>query len=197
MKSGRQEDLLTVLAAEYQALKAEQTARIVLRENAIGANFIAIGAILAVSAALQSERNFILLLIPFAAASTYWVYLNNDMAVSALQKFFQYEFPGQVAIALGLDPGDQQVARILGRWETYHRSQLRNRALRKAGNTAFVLIGAAGTSIGALIATFTAVWASSSYPEWSLWIAAALVTCLVVAALIRTSDVGWVRKGRS
>lgn len=193
MKEGAQEELLAVLAAEYQALKAEQTARIVLRENAVSTNFIVIGTILAVSAALQSVRDFILLLIPFAAASTYWVYLNNDMAVSSLQRFFQHEFPGQVALALGKEREDAGVRLVLGGWESYHRSDKKGRGLRKVGNTAFVLIGAGGTSVGALVATFTAVWTSNAYPEYLLWSAACAVTCLVVAALIRTSDVGWVR----
>jgi hypothetical protein len=189
-------ELLTILAAEYQALKAEQTARIVLRENALGANFVVVGAILTIAAALHHERIFILLLIPFAAATTYWVYLNNDIAVSTLQRFFQNEFPKQVAIALGLDPADEQVSIVLGRWESYHRANTRNRALRKVGNTAFVLIGAAGTSVGALIATATAVWSTNSYSEWSLWVAAAVVTCGLVTALVRTSDVGWQRRRR-
>jgi hypothetical protein len=90
-----------VALAEYQALKAEQVARIGIRDNLIYAVLAAAGAIAAAVATAGNVR--LLLALPPAALVLGWTYLQNDRKISAIGAYLR---DGELPL----------------RWETAHRA---------------------------------------------------------------------------
>ncbi|MEV0663157.1 hypothetical protein ACIBI3_07980 [Actinomadura luteofluorescens] len=104
-----------VLLGEYQALKAEQNARIVARDNLIYATLGAFAATAVAIAGLSGQAKLVLLLPP-ACVVFGWTYLVNDQKVSAIGRYLRAELGPRLARTIGADAGE-----VL-RWETVHRS---------------------------------------------------------------------------
>jgi hypothetical protein len=122
--------------AEYQAVKAEQVARINTRDNLIYVTLVAIAATLTITHAAGS-RGY-LLLVPAVAFVLGWTYLANDHMISAIGRYFR-EHPRL--------PG-------LG-WETDHPAD-RRRGSRKAIQLAVDLAVFCGSGAVALAAFWLA-----------------------------------------
>jgi hypothetical protein len=176
-------DLLSLLQVEYQALKSEQTARIQIRENALYTNFIAVSAVTAVAFNQKPPELLILLAIPLITCSVYSVYLNQDIMVTTLRRFFADEFPLRVRIALNMQ--EDEVREVIGSWEKFHRVQVIHRRPRKILNLAFLFVGFLGTSIASLVVTLRA--ALNANVLW-LWYIDLVLVIILVLALLLTAD---------
>jgi hypothetical protein len=80
-------DVVTVLLAEYDRLKAEQVARISLRDNLLYAVLGSAAAVCAVT--FTAKTPALLLLLPAASTVLGWVYLVNDHKVSAIGRYLR------------------------------------------------------------------------------------------------------------
>ncbi|MGD1044637.1 MAG: hypothetical protein ABR936_04805 [Bacteroidota bacterium] len=151
------DNILSTLNSEYIALKYEQTARISLRETALGVNFLAASAIAAVAFNHTPPNMSVLLFIPLISSCICWVYINNDLMVTKLRIFFKEEFPKRVLMALNLENSPEAINRIcqiIASWETYHREEDRFRKMRRFINLFFILVGYVGISLGCVILTY-------------------------------------------
>jgi hypothetical protein len=182
--------LLNFLQAEYQALKMEQTTRIAIRENAIYVNFVAVAAIATVAFAQSPPKLPVLLAIPFCTCCMYWVYVNNDIMVTHLRKFFRDEFPRRVLTAMGKEQDAEfagLVNRVIGTWEHYHRSKHTFRKPRKVMNTLVVVASFLTTSVASLLATGPLAWRSRQY-YLAFWLLESALTLLMLVVFFATAD---------
>lgn len=186
--------LITLLASEYEALKAEQTTRISIRDNVIWVNFAVIAAIVAAVLSQDPPRIAILHAIPIAVSSIYWIYLNNDLVVSALQRYFSTEFPQRVASVLSPVEAHERaasldvVASTLGGWESFHRTQVPHRRPRKVANTVVVLLGSVISSVAALAMT-ASISLRSLDAMAAIWTVNFALTAATAFALFVTRDI--------
>ncbi|MGW3996022.1 hypothetical protein ACWEF6_21240 [Amycolatopsis sp. NPDC004772] len=110
-----------VLMSEYEMLKGEQKARIVLRDRLMYATFAALAAVVALN--LGGPKAALLLLLPPVCIVLGWTYLVNDEQVSAIGTYLR----DVLGPALGRTLGGVVVLR----WETEHRRGT-GRVLRKS-----------------------------------------------------------------
>ncbi|MEU2568789.1 hypothetical protein [Streptomyces althioticus] len=111
-----------MLKVEYERLKEEQVRRIGFRDNLI---YVALGVAGAIFAFYFSEedRQYVLLIPPFALTVLGWTYLVNDEKISSIGRYIRERLLPEIKVQ-----GDDS-ATLLG-WETYHRSDS-NRVWRK------------------------------------------------------------------
>ena len=184
-------DLLPILQAEYQALKQEQTSRIGIRENALYTNFLAVAGIATIAFSQKPVELLVLLAIPLSSCCIYAVYLNQDITITNLRRFFAEDFPKRVIAALDL-PDDEAVKReftsIIASWETIHRSTGSHRHIRKILHTVFVLLTFLGASAAALYTTY-GLATSGGYMLRGFWMLDCCLVITMVIALIITADI--------
>lgn len=161
-----------------------------IRENSIYINFLVVAAIATIAFAQQPPKLFALLAIPLSATCIYWVYLSNDIMITALRKFFTDEFPRRVLAALGKSDDElfkRDLLQIIGSWEIYHRSPASRRRERKIMTTVLVLLSFLGTSLGALLLTLEPVLGVKS---WYLffWSVDVLLVLIVAGVIVGTAD---------
>ncbi|MFD5093315.1 hypothetical protein ACFWMR_22115 [Amycolatopsis thailandensis] len=103
-----------ILLAEYEALKAEQTSRIVLRDRLMYAALAALTATLALVVQSTGRRPYLLLLLPLVCVVLGWTYFVNDQKISAIGRYLGRQLaPSLVA--------STQCAGQLLTWESVHR----------------------------------------------------------------------------
>jgi hypothetical protein len=170
---------LSVLLAEYGALKDEQAKRIDRRDHLVWATWTAIAATLVAAAKIPEA----LLLLPAAAVIVGWTHLANDHMVSAIGRYLRDDL-GERLTKLSGEP-------VLG-WEHDHPGDTRRRqrkSIQLAVDTA-TFAGPALVSLGAYLAL--------TDPPVLGWLAAlvlaAAATCLV-AQQVAYAGVG--REGRT
>ncbi|MGH3155127.1 MAG: hypothetical protein ACRDNF_00915 [Streptosporangiaceae bacterium] len=143
--------------AEYQQLKAEQTARIGFRDNLMYVTLVAIAGTLTITHSAHSRAY--LLLVPPVTCVLGWTYLANDHMISAIGRYIR-EHPAL--------PGM--------RWETEHPADRRRRS-RKVIQLAVDLAAFTGSALAAL----TAFWLTPGPPLLILASAAEALATAVLA----------------
>jgi len=182
--------LIAILQSEYQSLKAEQTYRITIRENAFISNFLAIGVVVSISFTSNPINISILLLIPLISSCICWVYLNNDIMISKFRLYFTTEFPEKVIQTLSIGNENfsrEEVLSIIGSWEHFHRKHDKYRKIRKVLNTFFVFLGFIVISISSLIVTAQLTFSSLKF-DVVIWIFDSILIAIMLIALIITKD---------
>lgn len=182
--------LIAILQSEYQALKAEQTYRITIRENAFISNFLAIGVVASISFTSNPINISVLLLIPLMSSCICWVYLNNDIMVSKFRLYFTNEFPEKVIQTLNRDKENfsrEEVLSVIASWEHFHRKHDKYRKLRKVLNTFFVFLGFIVVSISSLVVTAQLTFSTLKF-DVVIWIFDAILIAIMLIALIITKD---------
>ncbi|MFJ4771331.1 hypothetical protein ACIP88_19845 [Streptomyces uncialis] len=108
-----------ILLGEYEALKAEQSARIAARDNLMYATLAALAATTAAIVSTAARQELVLLLPPVCIVLG-WTYLVNDEKISAIGRYLRTDLRPALAAAAGAD-----IAEVL-RWETAHREEHRS-----------------------------------------------------------------------
>jgi hypothetical protein len=109
------DDSRDVLLAEYEALKAEQTSRIVVRDRLMYAALAALAAMLAL-VIQPAGRPYLFLLPPLVCVVLGWTYFVNDQKISAIGSYLgRYLAPSLVASTRAGEP-------VLT-WESIHRRE--------------------------------------------------------------------------
>ncbi|MEX5637229.1 hypothetical protein [Parafrankia sp. FMc2] len=173
-----------LMLAEYQALKAEQLARIGTRDNLLYATLAAYAAVVAGAIGAGGPLQ-ILLALPAVAAVLGWTYLSNDKKIVQIRAYLRRDLGGR----LGQHLPDGSLA--FG-WESVRRSGV-DRWLGKVGHVAVDLIAFSGASLAAL----AAYWILA--PLDGLTALAAAETALILAftaEVIRWSMAGRARDRR-
>ncbi|MFY1699906.1 MULTISPECIES: hypothetical protein [unclassified Solwaraspora] len=107
---------------EYEQLKAEQRARIGLRDNLIYVTLAAYAAIAAAALTVKGQAH-LLLVVPFAATLLGWTHLANDEKISSLGRYVRSHLAPRLE---SLRPDATPVFA----WEAEHRTG-RGRTTRK------------------------------------------------------------------
>ena len=155
--------------AEYQALKAEQLARIGTRDNLLYANLAVIGGVLA--AALTGRQAACLLLVAPACVILGHTYLANDAKISAIRDYVRTVLSPQLD---ALDGGTRGGPLPFG-WEFAHLADPQYDA-RRTGHLIVDLLAFAVSPAAAIIVCLAA------YDGSALAAAAVFLTALGEAA---------------
>lgn len=155
--------------AEYQALKAEQLARIGTRDNLLYATLAVIGGVLA--AALTARQAACLLLVPPACVILGHTYLANDAKISAIREYIRTGLAPQLDALAGRTRGGP----LPFGWEFAHLDDPDYNA-RRAGHLVVDLLAFAASPAAAIIVCLAA------YTGSALTAAAAFLTALLEAA---------------
>ncbi|WP_054565924.1 hypothetical protein [Frankia sp. R43] len=143
----READLdVELMLAEYQALKAEQLARIGTRDNLLYATLAAYAAIVA-GVLGGGGPVHIMLALPAVAAVLGWTYLANDKKIVQIREYLRRDLGGRIGQRL------PDGATAFG-WESTRRTGIERR-LGKIGHVAVDLIAFSAASIAALAAYWT------------------------------------------
>ncbi|MFC9249815.1 hypothetical protein [Amycolatopsis thailandensis] len=102
-----------ILLAEYEALKSEQTSRIVLRDRLMYAALAALAATLAL-VVQPAGHEYLLLLLPLVCVVLGWTYFVNDQKITAISRYLG----GKLAPLLRVRT--HRGGRVLA-WESVHR----------------------------------------------------------------------------
>jgi hypothetical protein len=105
---------LYIYLNEYNKLKDEQIARIVLREHFVYVTLGVFGGVF--SYALHADHHYAFLVIPLVCIILGWMYLTVDEKVSAIGEYLRRDLTEKLAPLVGM-PAEQ----LLG-WEIAHRS---------------------------------------------------------------------------
>ncbi len=182
--------LIAIMQSEYLALKAEQTYRITIRENAFISNFLAIGVIISISFTNQPINLMVLLLIPLVSSCICWVYLNNDIIVNKFRIYFTDEFPEkviQIFIRSKENITREDILNIIASWEHFHRKKDKFRRLRKILNTFFVFLGFIVISISTMVVTAPLLFTTSRL-DTIIWVFDCVLILIMLVALTVTRD---------
>lgn len=118
---------LSCLIAEYNALKTEQSQRIVFRDRMVFVHLAACGAVGSWAASQYAEGEawwVALLLVPWMSTVLGWAYIANDYAVRRIGWYIR-DTLNKRANELGLVASDMsETCRDAFGWETYHRTDL-------------------------------------------------------------------------
>ena len=133
-----------VLMGEYAALKAEQLARIGMRDNLLYATLAAFGGVLA--AALTARQPACLLLVPPVGVILGWTYLVNDLKITAIREYIDDRLAFEVVTAID-GPAFE--------WERVHLADPLY-AARRAGHLAVDLLAFAVLPAGAVVVCLAA-----------------------------------------
>ncbi|WP_229069053.1 hypothetical protein [Actinoplanes sp. DH11] len=158
-----------LLVLEYEQLKAEQRARITVRDNLV---YVTVAAYAAVVAAVLASprRSELLLLLPAVAIVLGWTHLAGDGRISALGRYMRG------ALAPRLERLHPEAAPVFA-WETEHRGE-RRRPSRKALQLTADLMTFTVPAVAALVL----YWASAPF-NLALTLVAGAELVLVVIAL--------------
>ncbi|MEQ4725044.1 hypothetical protein [Nonomuraea sp. B19D2] len=178
------EQAVTVLLAEYDALKAEQRSRIGTRDNLLYAVLTAAAAIAAVTA--TAGRLELLLVLPLAGVVLGWTHLHNDHMITAIGTYLRDRL-GPRLHALVDDATDIPMFE----WETERPSD-RLRLSRKWLQLAVNLAAFCVPPLAALIV----VWAVGPHTPAVLAVSALEAAALAVLATqtTRNADLASVRQ---
>lgn len=157
------------LLAEYTALKAEQTQRLVLRDNCFYVSITANAAIIAAYTQQQTPNPQTLLYIPLISTLLFFVYASNDGMITQIRRYIVTNIVPKLS-----DSSEQQSAAILG-WEYLRRRRTIARILSKLSRLFAVWFTFSGASIVALIAAMPPL---QDIGQNGLWLGAAFFTCL-------------------
>lgn len=136
-----------ILLAEYVALKAEQTSRIVVRDRLVYAALAASVASLAL--VIQSAgRVSLLLLLPVVCTALGWTYFVNDQKISAIGTYLGQHLSRSLVVST------RGGARFLT-WEWFHRRDPRRR-LDKSMQLAVDLLMFVAPALSAVVVYWTA-----------------------------------------
>lgn len=171
---------LTVLLAEYGALKDEQQKRIDRREYLVYATLAALVAGFAAAVKVPEA----LLLLPAATIVLGWTHLVTDQKVSAAGRYLRDELSSRLTARVG--------APVLG-WEHAHRSDPRRRQRKR-----LQLVVDLATFVGSALVSL-GVYLTCTRPPVLGWVAALLLAGgaavlagqqLTYAGGVRRADVG-------
>ncbi|RVX39119.1 hypothetical protein EDD27_1461 [Nonomuraea polychroma] len=173
--------VVTVLLSEYEALKAEQRARIGFRDNLLYAMLTAAATIATVTA--TAGRLELLLALPLAGLVLGWTHLHNDHMITAIGAYLRERLGprlhGLVDDATDID---------MFEWETEHRSPDRRRVSRRrlqlvVNLAAFCLPPTAGLVL---------VWAAGPHTAVMLIVSFVELAVLAVLAtqIVRYAELG-------
>lgn len=174
---------LKVHLAEYQALKAEQTARIVIRETALYTTILVMSGISAIALGQTSVHTLLFLAIPPSAFTFFWVYLNNDSMISNLRKYFSGDL--QSSILETLDPVVE--GETVFHWEVFHRSIRRFRFVRRFINALVVFSAFFGSSLGAVVISYDAAMAAGGATQ-GIWEFDSILTVVMLVGILMSLD---------
>jgi hypothetical protein len=152
---------LSVLLAEYGALKDEQQKRIDRREHLVYGTLTAVAATLAAASKIPEA----LLLLPAVTVILGWTHLATDQKISAAGRYLREELGVRLAARVG--------APVLG-WESAHRGDGRRRQ-RKCLQLAVDVATFAGPALVSLGAYLTL-----TRPPLLGWVAAPLLAAAAV-----------------
>ena len=145
-KKGNEEQVLTILLAEYGALKSEQLGRIGFRDNLLYVTVGAVGAIGAVAlGGLGENKKEMLeafLLVPWVTTILGWTYLVNDDKITAIRQYVDTDLAKRIQKLM-------QTKNHPFVWEHFHRADS-GRARRKNFQLAIDLITFVVSGLGAL-----------------------------------------------
>lgn len=116
-------NLLDVCLQEYQALKAEQTARIGFRDNLLYVTLVLFGGILSFS--IGNQNYYSLLVIPWVCLILGWTYLINDEKITSIGNYIQNSLAERISKLASNSDLDS-----VFEWEIVHQSDS-NRRRRK------------------------------------------------------------------
>jgi hypothetical protein len=171
---------------EYEAIKAEQRARIGFRDNLLYATIASYAAFFGFAA---SDEVMPLLFVPFVGIVLGWTYLVNDEKVSRLGQYVRLVLAARALLSLrgefSGDEAESPATRVFS-WELYHRNDPW-RVARKWGQcmvdlVAFVLPGIVAVCI---------VWHESeklSWPILAIMACEAILLLALLAAFVRFND---------
>lgn len=160
-----------ILLSEYEALKAEQSARIAARDNLMYATLAALAATTTAIVSTAGRRELVLLLPPVCIVLG-WTYLVNDEKISAIGRYLRTRLRPGLAAAAGADS-----AEVLG-WETAHREEHR----RGTGKHLQLAVDLLMFVVPALIAV-TVYWVARPAPTALLVASAAELAAVAVLAV--------------
>ncbi|MET8828091.1 hypothetical protein ABZX40_21170 [Streptomyces sp. NPDC004610] len=143
--------LLHVLISEYEALKAEQNARIIARDHLMYAT-LAVFAATAAGVVGAGHAAGLVLLLPPVCIVLGWTYLANDEKVSAIGRYFRTALRPRLAAAIGAAPSD-----VLA-WETAHRGG----RLRVSGKYLQLAVDLIMFAVPAMLAPLSYLWSDST-----------------------------------
>lgn len=166
-----------VLLAEYEALKAEQTSRIVLRDRLMYAALAALAATLAL-VVQPTGRPYLLLLLPLVCVVLGWTYFVNDQKISAIGRYLGRH------LAPSLEVSTHRSEQVLT-WESVHRCDPLRR-LDKSMQLAVDLLMFAVPALLSVVLYWTAGGVRADLLVVS--IAEALVTLGFAARVITAAD---------
>ena len=135
-------------AAEYAALKQEQTARIGLRETALFTTLTINMAVLAVYYTEVGSKYPIPLIVPLVSFVMFFIYAFNDDMISRIRRYIVDDLQAKAAATIG----GTGAAAIFG-WETHHRTRSLAYVTRKAFRIITVWVGFSGLTLLALFIT--------------------------------------------
>ncbi|MFE7232499.1 hypothetical protein ACFVAF_17930 [Streptomyces sp. NPDC057596] len=166
-----------MLKVEYERLKEEQVRRIGFRDNLI---YVALGVAGAIFAFYfgKEDRQYILLIPPFALTVLGWTYLVNDEKISSIGRYIRERLLPEFKAR-----GGDSVT-LLG-WETYHRSD-NDRVWRKATQSV-VDISAFCMASAVSLAIFFGK-GGIGIAGWVLGTLEAVAVIGLIAAFVHTSD---------
>ncbi|TKK86497.1 hypothetical protein FDA94_21835 [Herbidospora galbida] len=113
---------MTLHAAEYDRLKAEQISRIGFRDNLLYAQLTSIAAVAAVTA--SAGRLYLLLVLPITGVVLGWTHLCADHMVTMIGRYIREDLTPRLTAAADLDGADTG---LFG-WEHDHSRDTRRRS---------------------------------------------------------------------
>ncbi|WP_063741182.1 hypothetical protein [Streptomyces sp. 351MFTsu5.1] len=166
-----------MLKVEYERLKEEQVRRIGFRDNLI---YVALGVAGAIFAFYfgKEERQYVLLIPPFALSVLGWTYLVNDEKISSIGRYIRERLLPDIRSRSGSS------ATTLG-WESYHRSDS-NRVWRKIAQSV-VDIGTFCLPSAVSLAIFFGK-GDAGTSGWLLGSCEALAVIALIGAFVHISD---------
>lgn len=182
-------ELLSLLA-EYSALKAEQTARITLRDTTPYITIAAFGAVISTVFSGSDKSYNILLGIPVFSFCMFILYINNDRIVTKLRVYFNEILRSKVHLCIGkiseledsCVPAQTFNVESVFFWENYHRSVDSGRSDRKLYHAVSLTVIYLITSIVAVVFSFASATAIGGWAA-VLW-HVDIVCCVGLAIVI-------------
>ena len=180
-----QDSTLTILLAEYNCLKAEQTQRIGFRDNLLYVTLGVFGAI--VSFAVSDSSHYpALLVVPWVCLILGWTYVVNDEKISAIGRYIRYKLVDKVKEHTSYT----DLETLLG-WEIAHRND-KHRKRRKIQQ----LIVDEITFVFSGLIALSAFWVLVPQPPLGVTILSWLELVLLIVLGVETFIYADLAKGR-
>lgn len=187
----RHEALVQLLGLEYDALKNEQSLRILLRETVLYTSILFDAAIVTAQMTHSDSGYLLLLAIPFGSLLLGVLYSFNDSMVSRIRKYIRHDLRVRVLRAIEPNGG---VGPVVFGWEEHHRARNTGFFFTKLLRLMVVLVAFCGVSIVALfiVATVGGRVDVLSFAEITstvaLWWAGAVSTVIATTLIFLTLD---------